>query len=98
MRKLSFWIIASMLFLFACNNETKQNDASAPPAAAEAKTQSAEFADAKYAQVGKDFLANMSSGNMDTWGNSMADNVVWVWNNGDSLAGKPAVMTYWKDR
>ncbi len=100
MRKIFFWIIVSTFFLIACNNEgTKTSDAAATePATTETKQQPAEFADAKYAAVGKDFLANMSSGNMDAWGNSLADNVVWQWNNGDSIAGKTAVLTYWKDR
>ncbi len=99
MRKISYWIIASMVFLLACNNEAKKDDAAATePATTETKQQPAEFADAKYAAVGKDFLSNMSSGNMDAWGNSLADNVVWQWNNGDSVAGKQAVIAYWKDR
>jgi hypothetical protein len=98
MRKIFFGIIVSTFFLIACNNEgTKTQDAAAP-ASTETKQAPAEFADAKYVAVGKDFLTNMSSGNMDAWGNSLADNVVWQWNNGDSVAGKTAVLTYWKDR
>lgn len=90
-------MIVFLLVITACNNEAKQ-EASTEPAATETKPAPAEFADAKYAQIGKDFLANMSSGNMDSWANSMVDNVVWLWNNGDSIAGKQAVVAYWKDR
>jgi hypothetical protein len=87
-----------MFLLFACNNEEKKDDAASTQPASDAQPQPAEFADGKYAQVGKDFIANMSSGQMDAWSNSMADNVVWIWNNGDSVAGKQAVIAYWKDR
>jgi hypothetical protein len=97
MRKLSFWIIASMFFLYACNNETKQDDAATSPAP-DTKTQPAEFADAKYAQVGKDGLAAMSAGDIEKWSTNWAENIVWQWNNGDSVAGKAAVVAYWKDR
>jgi hypothetical protein len=93
MRKLSLGMIAFLFFVVACNNEAKKEAATS-----ETKNQPAEFAAAKYVQVGKDFLANMTSGNMDSWGNAMADNVVWLWNNGDSVAGKQAVIAYWKDR
>jgi hypothetical protein len=98
MRKRFLWMLASMFFILACNNEAKQETTAAEPTTTDTKPQPAEFADAKYAQVGKDFLANMSSGNMDGWGSSLADNVVWVWNNGDSVATKEAVMAYWKNR
>lgn len=30
--------------------------------------------------------------------NSFADNAVYIWNNGDSLAGKAAIAAYWKKR
>jgi hypothetical protein len=98
MRKLFLPVFVFLFFLLGCNNETKKEEASAPASTTETKSQPAEFADAKYAQVGKDFLANMSAGDMESWGNSMADNVVWLWNNGDSVAGKQAVIDYWKNR
>lgn len=99
MRKFFYWIIAAMFVLQACNNEAKKDDAAATePTTTETKKQPAEFADAKYAAVGKEFLESMSTDNMENWGKSFADNVVWLWNNGDSLVGKPAVIAYWKDR
>lgn len=62
------------------------------------KSSPAEFADAKYSAIGKSGLAGLSSGDIDGWMNSFADNAVYVWNNGDSVAGKPAITDYWKKR
>ena len=92
-----FIAVALGAFLFfACNNEkqadetTETTPAATPPPA--------EFADAKYAEIGKQGIAALSSGDIDGWMGNFADNVVYVWNNGDSLAGKPAITEYWKKR
>ncbi|MBS4066247.1 MAG: nuclear transport factor 2 family protein [Chitinophagaceae bacterium] len=98
MRKLSLWMLASILLLFACNNEEKKEDASTAPSTSETKPQPAEFADAKYSQMGKNGIAQLSSGDIDGWAANWADNIVWQWNNGDSVAGKAAVVAYWKER
>ena len=100
MRKLLFWMISSMLFLMACNNEGKENKEapSTGPAKAETKQAPAEFADAKYAQVGKSALAALTAGDIDKWSAEWADNIVWQYNNGDSLAGKKTLTDYWKNR
>lgn len=37
-------------------------------------------------------------GDIDGWMATFADNAVYVWNNGDSIAGKPAITAYWKKR
>lgn len=101
MKKMFVWALGSTLF-FGCNNE-KATEATtttekAPATAAETKTAPAEFADAKYGEMGKKGLADLSSGDIDGWMTSFADNAVYVWNNGDSLAGKAAISAYWKKR
>jgi len=58
----------------------------------------AEFADPKYAEIGKKGIAQLSSGDIDGWMNSFADNAVYSWSSGDSLSGKVAIASYWKDR
>jgi ketosteroid isomerase-like protein len=88
----------SFLFLAACNNPKPEEAAETTPATTETKAQPAEFADAKYAEIGKSGLASMSSGDVDGWSSNWADNIVWQWNNGDSVVGKAAVVKYWKDR
>jgi|SRR5450432_2026349 hypothetical protein len=100
MKKTIALAFVTSLF-FACTNqnpsektETKTDSASVAPA----KQQPAEFADPKYAEVGKNGNAALSSGNIDAWMSSFADNAVYLWNNGDSLAGKAAITAYWKKR
>jgi len=90
----------SCLFL-ACTN---QKPADTTPAASDsavatpAKPQPVEFADPKYADIGRKGNTDLSSGDIDGWMSSFADNAVYVWNNGDSLAGKAAITAYWKKR
>ncbi|HEX4958906.1 MAG TPA: nuclear transport factor 2 family protein [Lacibacter sp.] len=98
MRKLSLPVFAFLFLLFGCNNETKKEDASITEPTSETKSQPAEFADARYTQMGKDGIAKLSAGDIDGWAANWADNIVWQWNNGDSVAGKAAVIAYWKDR
>lgn len=103
MKKLMFWTICSLCFL-ACNDQKKEEattetPAAAAPAPAETKaTPPSEFADPKYMDIGKKGIAALSSGDVDGWMNSYADNAVYVWNNGDSVAGKTAIAAYWKKR
>ena len=100
MKKTIAVALATFLF-FACSS-TKTEDKAASTVdsavAAPAKPQPAEFADPKYAEIGKMGLASLSSGNIDAWMSSFADNAVYAWNNLDSLAGKAAISAYWKKR
>ena len=83
--------------LFACNEQKPAEEKPATPAV-EATPQAAEFADAKYTDIGKKGLAALSSGDVDSWVAGFADNVKYYWNGGDSLIGKSAVTDYWKKR
>ena len=58
----------------------------------------AEFADPKYTAIGKQMLAHFSSGDIDGYTANFADNAVYHWNSGDSLAGKAAIHDYWAKR
>jgi hypothetical protein len=62
------------------------------------KMQAVEFADAKYTEMGKKSLEDLSKGNMDAWMANYADNAKYYWNSGDSLVGKPAIDKYWRNR
>jgi hypothetical protein len=94
--------MASAIFLFfACTNQKTEDNAAktdSTASAAPAKVLPTEIGDAKYVEIGKTGNANLSSGNIDAWMTSFADNAVYIWNNGDSLAGKPAITAYWKKR
>jgi len=87
---------------FACNNQKPEDARTAATvdsaATAQVKMQPAEFADPKYSEIGKKGLAALSSGDIDTWMSSFADNAVYLWNNGDSIVGKALITAYWKKR
>lgn len=101
MKKVLAWALGSTL-LFACSNPKSADEKTASTgdttAAAPTKPQPVEFADAKYTEIGKKHLADMSSGDIDSWMAGFADNAVYVWNNFDSLGGKAAISAYWKKR
>jgi hypothetical protein len=93
---------AALFILLACNNEQKTDAdtkmASATTDSSTTKSQPSEFADAKYTDMGKSGLAQFESGNIDEWLKGFADNAVWQWSSGDSLAGKEKIAEYWKNR
>jgi hypothetical protein len=94
-------IIASAGFiLLACNNSKTESDNKMASGATDSSAvkQQAEFADSKYTDLGKQQLAKFESGDIDGWVNGFADNAVYAWSAGDSLAGKKAITDYWKDR
>ena len=100
MKKTIALAFAIPLF-FACTNQKTEDKAavtSDSSVAAPAKPLPTELADAKYVDIGKAGNAALSSGNIDAWMSQFADNAVYIWNNGDSLAGKPAITAYWKKR
>jgi hypothetical protein len=99
MKKTIAMALAILMFIACSSPKTDDKPVVATDsAAAPAKPLPTEIADQKYVDIGKMGNASLSSGNIDAWMNSFADNAVYVWNNGDSLAGKPAITTYWKQR
>src|SRR3981189_3712874 len=97
-------LAAGCCILLACNNQPAEQSTktdSTATAAAEIKPGSSkdvEFADAKYMDIGKAALAAMSKGDISGWLANYADNAVYIWSAGDSLAGLPAITKYWTDR
>jgi len=100
MKKAFFFSLCSFL-LFSCSDqkpEAEKTETTVASAEVATPPQPAEIGDPKYMDIGKKGLASLSAGDVDGWMNSYSDNVVWQWNNGDSLVGKPAVSDYWKKR
>ncbi|MBL7741348.1 MAG: nuclear transport factor 2 family protein [Chitinophagaceae bacterium] len=100
MKKILIMSAACMLLL-ACNNEKKDDTKTGETtvSSADGKTpQQSEFADPKYADWGKKMIASMAAGDIDGWMAGYADNAVYQWSAGDSLAGKEAISKYWKER
>jgi len=84
--------------LLACNNSKTGSNETMVKDASDNKPKQAEFADAKYTNMGKQMMQKFESGDIDSWVNMFADNAVYSWSSGDSLAGKKAIMDYWKSR
>lgn len=91
MRNVLFLIILCC-FLAACD-QPKPETASAP-----AKPPRIEFGDTTKSQLCKEGIMALAAGDVDSFTRSLADNVVYAWNSGDSIAGKAAIADYWKDR
>lgn len=100
MKKIIGFFVCSVL-LFSCNDETKTAESSSAKTSnemASAEMKNYEFGDDKFKQIGKKGLADLASGDIDGWMSSYADNALYRWNGGDSLAGKAAISAYWKNR
>jgi len=99
MHKFLPWAVGCCL-LFSCNNASKEPSAkdSSTASATPAPPPQSEFADARYTEMGKKMLAQFASGDITAWLDNFADNAVYSWSSGDSLAGKTAMNNYWKDR
>jgi len=97
-------LAAGCCILLACNNKPAEQSTTADSASTQAAAakpqaqQDVEFADPKYMDIGKAALAAMSKGDITGWLGSYADNAVYIWSAGDSLAGLPAITKYWTDR
>ncbi|MGL2963791.1 nuclear transport factor 2 family protein [Flavobacterium sp. RSB2_4_14] len=96
MKKL-FLVALCIPFFIGCKKEAPAEPVAETPAA-ETTEQPAEFADAKYTELGKKAIAAMTAGDMDGWTANFSDNAKYYWNGGDSLVGKPAIDKYWRDR
>jgi ketosteroid isomerase-like protein len=95
--KIIMFLAVSLTLLVACTTEIK-HDQKAESVPVATKPQPAEFADPKYAEIGKNMFTAMSRGDMAGYLSGYADNAVYQWNNGDSLAGKAAISEYWTKR
>ena len=99
--KKMFGLIICSLLLFSCKDKSSPTESiDSKPASVTNATPSGdyEFADAKYVDIARAGMANLVSGDIDAWMANFADNAVYRWNNLDSLAGKPAIVDYWKKR
>lgn len=91
---------AIVVAFLSCNNDKPEgvNTTMVKSATTTAQPMQSEFAEARYTDMGKATMQEFVAGNIDTWGEGLADNVVYQYSSGDSIAGKQAVIDYWKDR
>ena len=94
MKKFFSFLIASA-FLYACNTPKPETPDTTE---ADAKPGKIEFADEKYIAIGQKSLSQLAQGDVDGFVADYADNAVFSWSSGDSLANKEAIATYWKER
>lgn len=93
--KNAFVALACLFALLACSKPEEKT----PETVAEATPPpQSEIGDAKYVEMGKSGIAKLSSGDIDGWMASYADNAKYYWSSGDSLIGKQAIADYWKNR
>ena len=86
-------------FLFACNNKPAESTETPKDTAVAVKeTKPYEIGDLKYVEVGKKVLHQLASGDVDSFGDNFTDNAVFQWSSLDSLAGRKAILDYWKNR
>jgi len=93
MKKVFFGLCCGWI-LIACNKPADQAVTTTPPA----EPPQVEIGDAKYAEIGKQGISALASGDVDGWMTTYADNAKYYFNAGDSLIGKVAIAAYWKDR
>ena len=96
MKKLLLFALC-FSFLVGCKKDKTMEETPAVTSP-DTKVQPVEFADAKYTEMGKKSLEDLSKGDMDAWMSNYADNAKYYWNSGDSLVGKPAIDKYWRNR
>ncbi len=102
MKKLIFLSVCYVLLL-SCNDAKKDDSATVPATettvvTSPTETPPTEIIDYKYTDIAKNLTNNLASGNMEGYMSNYADTAVYVWNNGDSLAGKKAISDYWTKR
>jgi len=89
----------ALLMLGACKGAEPQGD---PATSGTTDTTSAlapvEFADMKFADMARKSLDQFEAGDIAGWMEQFADNAVYAWNTGDSLAGKEAIAEFWTKR
>lgn len=100
MKKSIFWATGCCL-LFSCTNSSNApstKDTTSAMTAAPATPPQAEFADARYTEMGKKVQSQLASGDIKGMIENYADDAVYSWSAGDSLAGKAAINNYWTMR
>ena len=100
MKQTIGFLLLAVIFA-ACSNDKTSADTSTTTmdtASTEVNTRGYEFGDDKYVQIAKQTMQDLSSGNVDGFLSTYADNAVYRFSGGDSLNGKQAIADYWKKR
>ena len=98
MKKMILLVLCTALWVSCKKAELAVAETSAQPKADAATPPQAEFADAKYTEIGKKYIADLAKGDTDAMMAVYADNANYYWNAGDSLVGKKAISDFWVNR
>jgi ketosteroid isomerase-like protein len=82
-------LIAVVALLSTCSQPKSETSSVSAPV---------EMGDSTKTSLCKASYTALIAGDVDAFAASMSDDVVFRWNAGDSIAGKAAVIEYWKDR
>lgn len=99
--KKMFLLVLCIALWVSCKKEAPANVPAVPPAPTApdaANPPDAEFADAKYTEIGKKYMGDLVKGDTDAMMAIYSDNAKYYWNFGDSLVGKKAIIYYWLNR
>lgn len=88
----NLFLAMAALVLFACTPPAKEESTEPMEPAP------LEVGDTKFVDVAKSGLQAFNSKNVDGFVSGFADNAIYRFNNGDSLAGKQAIADYWNER
>ncbi len=97
MKKMLLLILCTALWVSCKKAETTEPTATEPKVES-VETPQAEFADAKYTQIGKDYMDALREGDTDAMMAVYTDDAKYYWNSGDSLIGKKAIADFWVER
>ncbi|WP_205514429.1 nuclear transport factor 2 family protein [Longitalea arenae] len=87
-----------LMLAAACQNEAEKSTQSVVAGESTKTPPPVEFADQKYIDIGKKAWDQFARGDIEGWASNFTDNAVYRWSSGDSLAGKAAIIKYWKER
>ncbi len=85
-------IIILLLIMIACT-PAETNEASEPTA-----PQPVEFGDSKYIDLAKQGMPAMMNQDLDAFVANIAEDGLYIFSAGDTLAGKAAIRNYWAGR
>lgn len=94
----SVLVVCCFFLMISCKKEVSKEEMDSVSVAEDTVAKPAALADSKYTEIGEKILADMEKGDMDSWMEVYADNAVYELDKGDSLVGKPAIASYWKQR
>ena len=98
MKKMFLLVLCVALLVNCKKAESAEPTTPAEPKADATTPPQAEFADAKYTEIGKKYMEALTKGDTDGMMAVYADNANYYWNAGDSLVGKKAIADFWVNR